>query len=154
MKEFIVLSILIGGSAIVFLVKWLGLRFLRLRRSHKILWQNAFQSKDFARIDQLLADICDAFMISRKHRFKLKPNDKLKMIYRNTACLLDSMEYEHLLLALEKHFNVTEGEFMAMLKQEPTIGDLVRRVAQPINKETAPNKALQATRLPGRQARA
>jgi len=153
-KDIVSILILVIGVAFGILMMWSRSRFLRLRRSHKQLWQNAFNPDDFTRIDQLLTDICDAFMISRERRFALKPDDKLMTIYHNTAGPIDSMEYEHLLLALEKHFNVTEAEFMAMLKEEPTVGDLVRRVAQPINKQTAPNKALQATRLPGRQARA
>ncbi len=55
------------------------------------------------------------------------------------------MEYEHLLLALEKHINVTEDEFTSILKGEPTVGDLARRVAYPIDKETALNQRLQRT---------
>lgn len=145
------------GAAIIAIgvfAHWYQTRFLRQRRGHRQLWQNAFRPEDYPRIDQLLTDICDAFIIPKKHKYSLKPSDDLMTIYRNvTALSADSMEFEHLSYAIEHHFNISEAQFRDMLKSPVTVGDLAKLIAQPIRKEETPNQAIQPTRLPKRQPR-
>lgn len=131
---FIILGLFAG--AWVFLSERWRLAFLRRRHDHERLWLAAVPAVEQNRLSELLAAICDAFMIPLRYRFRLRPSDDLQVIYRRNkqGQLGDSLEYENLALRLEESFGLDVEQLYG--KQPCTVGILVRSIIDPRSKKT------------------
>ena len=107
------------------------LNFLRARRDHERLWLAAIPDSDRARVDKLLAAICEAFMLPEQFRFRLRPSDDIHELYHsNVRGFPDSMEYEALEFFLTHECGADSSDLF--FNQPCTVGMLVRCTSDPI----------------------
>jgi hypothetical protein len=104
---------------------------IRRRHGHGVLWLAAVPSSDRTRVDGLLSAVCDAFLIPRCYRFRLRPSDDIHTLYRRNmrGQFADSMEYNHLMRRLEEDFGLDARHLVAA--RPCTVGRLVRCVTKP-----------------------
>ena len=104
---------------------------IRKRRDHHALWMAAFENGDRQRVDRLLEAICDAFLIPKRYRFRLRPSDDIHDFYsRNIRfAFADSLEHAHIMMSIEKDFGVSAETLI--LSKPCTVESLVRLVAKP-----------------------
>ena len=133
--------IVLTGLAGYGLSEWWRLAFIRGRHDHEALWMAAIPPSDQNRVRELLAAICDAFMIPLRYRFRLRPSDDLQTFYQRNkrGQLGDSMEYENLAMWLEDDFDLDSEQFFNM--QPCTVGTLVRAITQSKSNKTTKSSA-------------
>ena len=98
--------------------------WLRRRNAHHNLWQQAFTSEQWIRVDEALCWICSALLLPLKDRYALRPSDSIWSIYRHyypTKAHADNMEMETLYMYLEE-----AGHDPSILSRENiTVRDIV-----------------------------
>ena len=75
-------------------------------------WQQLYPASDLPTVMPALYIICEAFLLPGSDVFRLQPEDRLDVFYRAAYPQggADTMEFEHLSLALSRTFNVPTCE--------------------------------------------
>ena len=81
----------------------------KMRPDSRNLWKqlNPKQSK---KVNNFLSILDEAFLVPRKHQFKIQPKDKLGDIYKRSANFVDSFEIEIMVDSIFKHFKYKLSE--------------------------------------------
>ncbi len=99
------LGLFVSAATVLFvLCERQRLSLFRRRHDHRDLWMDAFYPDDRRHVDALLSAVCDAFLIPRRYRFRLRPSDDSHGFYRRNVRgqLGDSLEYVFLSQSLER----------------------------------------------------
>ena len=100
----------------------------RDRESQEGVWRQCCGEK-VGEADQVLAILCEAFGFNPDDRYRFRPDDKVKEIYR--ACyprwkVADMMEIESLMMDIEKRYGVEVEDWL----WESPLVEIVERVAE------------------------
>jgi hypothetical protein len=147
-RWYLVLFVAVGGVLFA-LTERQRLSLFRRCHDHRDLWMDAFRPNDRGRVDALLSTICDAFLIPRQYRFRLRPSDDIHGLYQRNVRgqLAESLEYAFLAQSLERDLGASADE--ALSARPCTVGSLVRMTAKPKRAPSA-EEGLLNTEVAGR----
>jgi hypothetical protein len=99
--------------------------FLRGRRPDFEWWKRRYADRELPVVISALQAICDAFSLDESDIHRLQPSDRLRAIYRDAYPHggADSMEFEHLFLALGRRFGVPETALDQLT--DPAVSDII-----------------------------
>ena len=99
--------------------------FLRDRVPETLRWQQLYPASELPTVMAALQSIRDAFLLQDADIFRLLPNDPLNDLYRAAYPHggADTMEFEHLSLALSRNFGIPETELERL--DNPTVSDII-----------------------------
>jgi hypothetical protein len=120
------------GILIVIAAVWISSRFwtppyalLSDRVPAPDRWQKLYPPEQQPRVLAVLDCLCDSFLLRSDDRFRLQPSDRLRDLYAaaypNGGA--DTLEFEHLRLALTEEFRVPEQRMELLL--DATVSDVL-----------------------------
>jgi hypothetical protein len=102
--------------------------FVRHRRDDVEAWRATYGSAQLAKVEVVLAAVCDALLLDRADVWRLRPQDKLRAAYESTypegVGLSEPLELEVFLDTLHRLFGIPKSELREIAQTDPTIGEI------------------------------